>query len=165
MPEETKAKKTLSPLIFIVCAALMGGILYMTQPPSTCCPLATQTVKPAAAAPAPREKPAALPTLLELGSKKCIPCQMMMPVIAGLEKEYAGVLEVNFVDVWLKENVAIAEKYKINSIPIQIFLAADGKELWRHTGYISKDDILKKWKELGYDLPALKKTKTAKPQK
>ena len=37
-------------------------------------------------------------------------------------------------------------------IPTQIFLDASGKELFRHVGFFSKDDILAKWKELGVDL-------------
>jgi thioredoxin 1 len=34
-------------------------------------------------------------------------------------------------------------------IPTQIFFDADGKELFRHEGFFSKEDILAKWKEFG----------------
>jgi hypothetical protein len=37
-------------------------------------------------------------------------------------------------------------------IPTQIFYDASGKERFRHEGFISKEDILSKWKELGVDL-------------
>jgi len=43
-------------------------------------------------------------------------------------------------------------KYNINLIPTQIFFNADGKELFRHEGFFSKEDILAKWKELGVEL-------------
>ncbi len=36
-------------------------------------------------------------------------------------------------------------------IPTQIFYAADGKELFRHTGFYGREEILGKWKELGYE--------------
>lgn len=92
------------------------------------------------------------PKLLDLGSKSCIPCKMMAPLLEELTKEYAGRLQVEFIDVWLKENAAKGKEYGINAIPTQIFFAPDGKELWRHEGFLSKEDILAKWKELGYDL-------------
>jgi thioredoxin 1 len=94
------------------------------------------------------------PRLLDLGSKACIPCKMMAPLLEELSKEYAGKLQVEFIDVWLKENAAKGKEYGIKAIPTQIFFAPDGKELWRHEGFISKEDILAKWKELGYDLGA-----------
>ena len=102
-----------------------------------------------------------LPKLLDLGAKKCIPCKMMAPILEELAKEYAGVMDVEFIDVWQKENAERAQKYNIQAIPTQIFFDADGKELWRHEGFISKEDIFKKWKELGYDFEKLKNEKAA----
>lgn len=93
-----------------------------------------------------------LPRLVDLGAKQCIPCKKMAPILEALEKEYSGTLDVDFIDVWLKENAKKAEEYGIKSIPTQIFISAEGKELWRHEGYISKDGILEKWKELGVEL-------------
>lgn len=87
-----------------------------------------------------------LPRLLDLGAGKCIPCKMMEPILEELKKEYAGRLEVVFVDVW--QDAEAGAKYGIQSIPTQIFFDASGKELFRHTGVFSKEDILAKWKEL-----------------
>jgi len=103
-----------------------------------------------------------VPMLLDLGAKKCIPCKMMAPILDELEKEYEGIFTVKFIDVWEKEGAVEAEKYKIESIPTQIFFDENSKELWRHTGFISKEDIMKKWKELGYDFEKMKKEKEAK---
>jgi thioredoxin 1 len=36
-------------------------------------------------------------------------------------------------------------------IPTQIFYAADGSELYRHTGFYGREDILGKWRELGFN--------------
>ena len=91
-----------------------------------------------------------LPKLLDLGAGKCIPCKMMFPVLDELEKEYAGKLEVVFIDVW--ENPDEAKQYDIRMIPTQIFYDASGKELFRHEGFYSKEDILAKWKELAIAL-------------
>ncbi len=90
-----------------------------------------------------------LPVLVDLGADRCIPCKMMAPILEELRKEYKGKLEVVFYDVW--KDPAPADKFKIYGIPTQIFLDETGKELYRHAGYFSKEEILRKWKELGYD--------------
>ena len=88
--------------------------------------------------------------LVDLGATKCIPCKMMAPVLEELKKEYAGSLEVVFIDVW--ENNQAAKNFGIESIPTQIFYDAKGKELFRHVGFFAKEDILQKWKEYGVNL-------------
>lgn len=93
-----------------------------------------------------------LPRLLDLGATKCIPCKMMAPILEELKEVYAGRMEVVFIDVW--ENPDAAKPYGIKLIPTQIFFDASGKELFRHEGFYSKEDILAKWKELGVDLSA-----------
>ena len=100
----------------------------------------------------PADTDSGLPKLLDLGAGKCIPCKLMAPILKELEVDYAGVLDVEFIDVWQPENKAKAEAYGVEEIPTQIFLDQDTKELWRHVGFIAKAEILAKWKELGYDL-------------
>ena len=90
-----------------------------------------------------------LPKLIDLGAGKCIPCKMMAPILEEIKEEYNGKLDVIFIDVW--ENPEEAKKYKINLIPTQIFYDSAGKELFRHEGFYSKEDILEKYKELGID--------------
>jgi thioredoxin 1 len=75
---------------------------------------------------------------------------MMAPILEELKEEYAGRMDVEFIDVW--QNRDAAARYGIESIPTQIFFDVSGKELYRHQGFIAKDDILKKWQELGVDL-------------
>ncbi len=104
-----------------------------------------------AADPAPDSRAApARPKLIDLGADKCIPCRMMAPVLAELAKEYAGQLDVVFIDVWKTRGEA--ERYGIRVIPTQIFYSAEGKELFRHEGYYAKKDILAKWRALGVEL-------------
>ena len=102
--------------------------------------------------PSPTAQPAtALPKLIELGSKGCIPCGMMEPILADFKKNRAHQFEVVFYDVREKEGAKKAKPYKIRTIPTQVFEDKDGKELFRHEGFYSKENILKKWRELGYD--------------
>lgn len=97
-----------------------------------------------------QEKKERLPRLVDLGARKCIPCKMMAPILDELKKEYEGQMEVVFIDVW--ENRDAGEQYGIRSIPTQIFYDASGKERFRHEGFFSKEDILAKCDELGFDL-------------
>ena len=90
------------------------------------------------------------PTLMDLGSTECIPCKLMWPALESMRTEFAGKMTVEFLDVGKKENLPLAKKHRINLIPTQIFLDAQGKELWRHEGYISRYGILDKFRELGY---------------
>jgi len=89
----------------------------------------------------------ALPRLIDLGADKCIPCKMMAPILEELKKKYAEAFNVEFIDVW--KNPDAAQQYDIRVIPTQIFFDASGKELFRHEGFFSREDILAKWKELG----------------
>jgi thioredoxin 1 len=96
------------------------------------------------------ESPRPLPRLVDLGADKCIPCKMMAPILKELKEEYAGRLEVVFLDVW--KNPELTDKYNLRLIPTQIFYDASGKELFRHEGFYSREDILAKYKQLGIEL-------------
>jgi len=72
---------------------------------------------------------------------------MMAPILEELTVEYAGVFDVEFIDVWKQPDQA--EKYGVETIPTQIFFDASGKEVFRHVGFFSKEEILAKWKEIG----------------
>ena len=91
-----------------------------------------------------------LPILLDLGSDQCIPCKEMAPILEELKAVYTGKFQVEIVDI--RKDPMIATVYNIQLIPTQIFLDASGKELFRHEGFYSKEDILSKWKELGFEM-------------
>lgn len=104
---------------------------------------------------------AALPRLLDLGAGKCVPCKAMAPILEELKKSHAATFTVEFIDVW--KDPEAAKPYKIKLIPTQIFYAADGRELFRHQGFMGRDDILAKWKELGVDPGTPAATKGKRP--
>lgn len=89
-----------------------------------------------------------LPKLVDVGADKCIPCIKMAPILDKLKEDFAGKMDVQFVDAW--KNRQKAAEYGVQMIPTQIFYASDGKELYRHTGFYSREAILAKWQELGY---------------
>ncbi|MEN6509554.1 MAG: thioredoxin family protein [Smithella sp.] len=86
-------------------------------------------------------------TMVDLGAKKCIPCKMMAPILVKLEKDYKGRAAIIFLDVW--EDAAPAKRFGIRAIPTQIFFNKQGEEVYRHEGFISEKDIIKKLLDLG----------------
>jgi len=128
--------------IGVVVAVAIAVVLVVVLKQRQAKPAAGEKPKPQAAA--------GLPRLVDLGAGMCIPCKLMAPILEELKKEYEGRLEVVFIDV--NEDKEATDKYKIDLIPTQIFFDPSGKELFRHTGFFSREDILAKWKELGFDL-------------
>jgi thioredoxin 1 len=116
----------------------------------------TPAAERSASAPSTTAVPGPLPRLLDLGAGRCIPCKAMAPILEELRKTYQGRLEVIFLDVW--ENPKEAEKHGVSTIPTQIFFDVTGKELFRHEGFFSREEILAKWREFGVELATGKKS-------
>ncbi|MGE0481713.1 MAG: thioredoxin family protein [Phycisphaerae bacterium] len=91
--------------------------------------------------------PARLPRMVDLGADKCIPCKQMAPILVELKTEYVGKATIEFIDVW--KNPSAGEPYGVRIIPTQIFFDRDGKEVWRHEGFLSRQEIVARLKELG----------------
>ena len=93
----------------------------------------------------------AKPTLMDIGSTSCIPCQQLQPVLESLRADYGNKVNAKFYDAWNTTSGAnMATKYSVSSIPTLIFLDANGKEVARMTGYHSYDEIVSKFKSLGW---------------
>jgi len=89
------------------------------------------------------------PALINFGSEKCAPCEMMKPILEKLTKDYEGKVSVVFVHVG-KEPILSAQ-YGVRVIPCQLFCDRDGKEVFRHEGFYSMEAIQKKFSELGFE--------------
>ena len=88
-----------------------------------------------------------LVTMVDLGAHKCIPCKMMAPIIAELQKEYEGRASIVFIDVW--KHPKQSKRFGIRAIPTQIFYDKEGKEIKRHVGFLDKKSIVAVFDELG----------------
>jgi thioredoxin 1 len=116
-----------------------------TPPTSGRAQPAAATSRPTTSAPA--TAPARLPRVVDLGADKCKACKDLAPILVELRKEYEGRVNVEFIDVW--KNPRAGEPYKYRVIPTQVFFSADGKEVWRHEGFLAKADFIAKFAELG----------------
>lgn len=77
--------------------------------------------------------------LLDFWAPWCAPCKMMEPIVEELEKELAGKIEIEKINV--DEDSPKASEYGVMSIPTYIVLK-DGKEVGRKIGVTSKEDLL-----------------------
>jgi len=91
-------------------------------------------------------------TFIELGSKGCVPCDMMQPIMEEIKSEYPDQVKVVFHDVRTKEGYTYAQKYRIRVIPTQVFLDSEGNEYFRHEGFYPKEELLRVFSEQGVQL-------------
>ena len=86
-------------------------------------------------------------TMLDLGADSCIPCKMMAPILTKMEKRYDGKAAIIFIDVWKYRDQA--KRFGVRAIPTQIFFDKEGKEIYRHVGFMSESAIVDQLKKMG----------------
>lgn len=89
------------------------------------------------------------PFLVDFGANNCLPCRQMRPILKEIDKEYVGKVKVLIIDVYRYQN--LAREFKIQLIPTLIFFDTQGKEIFRHIGFMDKDKIVTKLKEIGME--------------
>lgn len=68
----------------------------------------------------------------------CMPCRKLSTIIDELKEEYVSSAQVLRID--MDNSELLAESFEIKSIPTLI-LFKNSKEIWRHTGLISKEEL------------------------
>jgi thioredoxin 1 len=124
-------KRSLNFLFFAVCLSSVGTVLADTADLYKFSELPVKGVV----------------TMIDLGAEKCVPCKMMAPIMAKLEKAYAGRAAIVFIDVWKNEEQA--GRFGIRAIPTQVFFNEKGKEVYRHVGFMSEEDIAAQLEKMG----------------
>lgn len=87
------------------------------------------------------------PVLADFGQGTCIPCKMMAPILDRLAQELAGRVHVLVLDT--RDYPRLARHHGIRVIPTQIFFDATGVERDRHEGFMGREALLRKMRELG----------------
>ena len=76
-------------------------------------------------------------TLVDFFAEWCGPCKMMGPVLEELSGQYS---DVEFVKVNIDDNMDLAERFQIMSIPT-VYIFKDGQVIGKNTGYNGPDGI------------------------
>jgi thioredoxin 1 len=92
--------------------------------------------------------PSGKPALLEFGAGYCFSCKEMEKVMAELKPVYSSQVELRMV--YADKEKPLFQQYKIMLIPTQVFVDASGKEVDRHIGPLTKEEVIQKLKELKF---------------
>ena len=86
-------------------------------------------------------------TFLEFGSVGCHSCRQMEDVMETIKQEYGSLVNVVFINVSPKKNRDFVDYFGIATIPTQVLLDKNGKEFFRHSGFLSTEDLSKHFVE------------------
>ena len=86
-------------------------------------------------------------TLIDLGAATCIPCKMMVSVLDKVKKRFTGKAEVIVIDI--RYNREQAQRFQLRAIPTQIFFDREGKEVYRHLGFLDENAIVEQFTKMG----------------
>ncbi len=80
-------------------------------------------------------------TFLEFSSTGCISCKQMEPVLEAVRNMEQPRVNVIFMHIMKPENLPWMKYYGISAVPMQVLLNNQGKEFYRHYGFISATDL------------------------
>lgn len=83
-------------------------------------------------------------TFLEFGAN-CPACKRMEAVMAETRTKYPQQVNVVFLNILLPENQNLMKYFGVVTIPAQVLLDKEGKEFFRHSDYISFEDLTKEF--------------------
>lgn len=86
-------------------------------------------------------------TLLEFGSTGCTICKQMEPELDLVRKSMSSKINVIFLNTNYPETQKFIKYFGISAIPMQVMLDKNGIEFFKHYGFISADDMIKKTME------------------
>ncbi|QYS86133.1 thioredoxin [Flavobacterium oreochromis] len=84
------------------------------------------------------------PVLIDFFATWCGPCQMLAPVLREV-KELLGD-EISIIKIDVDKNQKIAASYQVRGVPT-LMLFNKGQAVWRQSGLLQKDEIIKNIKE------------------
>lgn len=80
------------------------------------------------------------PVLIDFYATWCGPCKMLAPVLKDVKDSLGERVSIIKIDV--DKNQEIASSYQVRGFPTMM-LFQKGVQLWRQSGVLSKDDIIK----------------------
>jgi thioredoxin 1 len=88
-------------------------------------------------------------TMIALGKKTCTQCKMMTPILEKMKVKYEGKASIVFIN--LLEDPEQQYVYNLKALPTQVFFDPEGKEIYRHVGFLSEKDIQAQLSKMGVE--------------
>ncbi len=80
------------------------------------------------------------PVLIDFYATWCGPCQMLAPILKDVKNNLGERISIIKIDV--DKNQELAAMQQVRGVPTML-LYQNGKQLWRQSGVISKEEIIK----------------------
>jgi len=80
------------------------------------------------------------PVLIDFFATWCGPCKTLGPILKQVKDSMGERISIIKIDV--DKNQQIASKYQVRGVPTMI-LFQNGKQLWRQSGVLSKEEVIK----------------------
>jgi thioredoxin-related protein len=80
-------------------------------------------------------------TLLEFGARNCISCRKMEKVMRDIRNQYGQQVAIRHYMITEEEGMIAMREFGVLMIPMQVLVDRSGNVVYKHTGYISGDDL------------------------
>jgi len=79
------------------------------------------------------------PVLVDFFADWCGPCKTLAPILKEVKSDLGDSIKV--VKINVDKNQPLSAKYQVRGVPTLI-LFKDGKQVWRQSGVVPKNDLL-----------------------